>query len=1021
MSWLTRISLYKRWVTFLIVALIAGGSIYATLHLKMEMIPDIEFPYTTVVTVYPQASPDEVVSEVSTPIENVIWERWEGKGLKHVTSTSADSISVVFAEFEFGTNMDEVTDSLYQGISELDLPPEVLDYPQMDPSIKENPRVIPINLTTMMPLVTFSLSGDLPPDQLKEVADTQIVPALEDVKGVLSVETEGGDKEQVIIAPNPEKMNQYGISMSQIISLLASEYDSLTEIEHARLGTDDITLGDIADVGQGPAPMAVVTRTNGKSSLTINVLKDDKSNTVNVANAVVAKGNEIGGNLGNGLELAPVFDQSDFIERSINQLRDKALIGGALAILVVFLFLMTVRASLVTAISIPLSMLIGFMAMRLSGITINLLTLSAMTIAVGRLIDDSIVMVEVIYRRLQRGEGFREAAINGAKEIATPITAATLATVAIFLPLMFVGGIVGQLFIPFALTVTFAMLASLLVALMVVPALSNFLVGGKAKKAKVGQPWYQKVYTPVLKWALGHRALTLIIAGVLFVGSLGLLPIVGTSFMSGMSEKMLIVDIQMPSGTDIRVTSGVAAEVEALLDGNKEIKDYYTTVGTSASLTGAIGTAAGGGDNTAQINVYLDPGADMDKEAEALRLACKGITGGEGIAVSTSESAVGAGMGFSSVDISIQGEDPDAIARTTSELYTRLEGVEGLANLESELTMVVPKLDIAISDSKVAALGLSPEQSQQLQQEVYLLKMGGNVPGVEVNINGASHSVFIKGVAKGLSGIEEAETLRIGWPHSVALEDVADVALLQRPTHISHTDLKLSATIRAAITEKDVGAVNRAIQGKINDLSPHEGVEVKMGGVAEEMSSTFSRMGIAIIAAIFISFVVVVVMMRSVLNPLIIMVSLPLASIGALLGLLIGGYTLGVSGMMGMLMLVGIVLTNAIVLIALVEQLRQGGMSTYDALVQGGQTRLRPILMTALTTIFAMVPLALGVGSGTVIAAELAVVVIGGLFSSTLLTLVVIPVLYSLTERLRRHAPLPSDSLRGTIGHPSNS
>jgi len=1019
MSWLTRISLYKRWVTLLIVALIAGGSIYATLHLKMEMIPDIEFPYTTVVTVYPQAPPDEVVSKVSTPIENVIWERWEGKGLKHVSSTSADSISVIFAEFEFGTNMDEVTDSLYQGISELDLPPEVLDYPQMNPSIKENPRVIPINLTTMMPLVTFSLSGDLPPDQLKEVADTQIVPALKDVKGVLSVETEGGEKEQVVIAPNPEKMNQYGISMSQIISLLAPEYDSLTEIENTRLGTDDIMLGDIAEVGQGPAPMAVVTRTNGKPSLTINVLKDDKSNTVNVANAVVAKGKEIAGNLGNGLQLTPVFDQSDFIERSINQLRDKALIGGALAIIVVFLFLMAVRASLVTAISIPLSMLIGFMAMRLSGITINLLTLSAMSIAVGRLIDDSIVMVEVIYRRLQRGEGFREAAINGAKEIATPITAATLATVAIFLPLMFVGGIVGELFIPFALTVTFAMLASLLVALMVVPTLSNFLVGRKAK-AKVSQPWYQKVYTPVLKWALGHRALILIIAGVLFVGSLGLLPIVGTSFMSGMSEKMLIVDIQMPPGTDIRVTSGVAAEVEALLDGNKEIKDYYTTVGTSTSLTGAIGTAAGGGDNTAQINVYLDPGADMDKEAEALRLACKDITGGEGIAVSTSESAAGAEMGFSGVDISIQGEDPDAIAQTTSELYTRLGGVKGLANLESELTMVVPKLDIAISDSKVAALGLSPEQKQRLQQEVYLLKMGGNVPGVEVNINGASHPVFIKGVAKGLSGIEEAETLRISWPHSVALEDVADVALLQRPTHISHTDLKLSATIRGAITEKDVGAVNRAIQGKINDLSAHEGVEVKMGGVAEEMSSTFSRMGIAIIAAIFISFVVVVVMMRSVLNPLIIMVSLPLASIGAFLGLLIGGYTLGVSGMMGMLMLVGIVLTNAIVLIAVVEQLRQGGMNTYDALVQGGQTRLRPILMTALTTIFAMVPLALGVGSGTVIAAELAVVVIGGLFSSTLLTLLVIPVLYSLTERLRRHAPLPSDSLRGNASHLSN-
>jgi HAE1 family hydrophobic/amphiphilic exporter-1 len=711
----------------------------------------------------------------------------------------------------------------------------------------------------------------------------------------------------------------------------------------------------------------------------------------------MAKAEEIKGSLGSGVELAPMFDQSDFIEGSINELRDKALIGGVLAIVIVFLFLTAIRASLVTAISIPLSLLVGFLLMRAFGITINLLTLSAMSIAVGRLIDDSIVMVEVVYRRLQRGEGFREAAIGGSKEIANPITSATLATVAIFIPLMFVGGIVGQLFIPFALTVTFAMIASLLVALMVVPALSNFLVSGKAK-VKVGDSWYLKLYTPALKWALGHHAFTLIIAVVLFVGSLGLLPVIGTSFMSGMSEKMLTVDIQMPPGTDISGTSATAAQVEALLKGNKEIKNYDTTVGASAtSLMGAMSTASGGGDNTATIDVYLDPGADMEKEAETLRLACKGIAGGAGIAVSTSESSSGGGMG-SGLEVSIQGEDQEALANTTTQLFAELQGVKGLANLESELTMVVPKLDIKLDPVKVAALGLPPDQ---LLQEFYLLMAGGNVPGVVANINGETYPVFIKGVAKGLTDVSEAESMRIGWPQSVALNDVANVAIIQMPTHISHTDLTLSASIQGAITEKNVGAVNLAVQEKIDALPAHPGVEVKMAGVAEEMASTFSRMGIAIIFAIVIAFLVVAFMMRSIINPLIIMVSLPLASIGALLGLLISGHTVGVSAMMGVLMLVGIVLTNAIVLITLVEQLRKGGMSTNDALVQGGKTRLRPILMTALTTIFAMVPLALGVGSGTLLAAELAVVVIGGLFSSTLLTLLVIPVIYSLVEGLR--------------------
>ena len=984
---LTQLALKNRWVTFIIVAVLAGASIWAILGLKMELIPNIEFPYTTVVTGYPDAAPETVVADVSEPIENVIWQRWEGKGLKHLYSTSAYSVSVIFAEFEYGTKMDEVTSTISQGVDELDLPTGVL-----------TPQIIPINMS-MMPLVVFSLSGDLPTDQLKEIAETKVKPALEGIEGVvIPVEISGGEKDQVVIAPDPGKMNDFGISVSQIVSHIASSYDSLSGIENTPMGTDAVTLGNIAQISQGPAPGIAITRTNGVPSVTITVMKQDEANTVDVANALVVKAEEIKGGLGSGVELAPMFDQSNFIESSINELRDKALIGGALAIVIVFLFLTAIRASLVTAISIPLSLLIGFLVMRAFGITINILTLSAMSIAVGRLIDDSIVMVEVIFRRLQRGEGFREAAVNGSKEIANPITSATLATVAIFLPLVFVGGIVGQLFIPFALTVTFAMLASLLVALMVVPALSNFLVSGKAK-VKVGESWYLKLYTPALKWALGHRAFTLIIAVVLFIGSLGLLPVIGTSFMSGMSEKTLTVDIQMPPGTDISVTSVTAAQVEALLVGNKEIKNYDTTIGASASsLMGAMSTASGGGDNTATINVYLDPGADMEKEAEALRLACKGIAGGNSIAVTTASSGGGLGPSTSDLEISIQGKNQGALADTTNQLFAELQGVKGLSNLESELTMVVPKLDIKIDPVKVAALGLPPDQ---LIQEFYLLMAGSNVPGVAANINGETYPVYIKGVAKGLTGVSEAEAMRIGYPQSVALTDVANVAIVQTPTHISRTDLQLSATIRATITEKNVGAVNMAVQEKVNALSPPPGVEVKLVGVAEEMASTFSRMGIAIIAAIVIAFLVVAFMMRSIINPLIIMVSLPLASIGALLGLLIGGHTVGVSAMMGMLMLVGIVLTNAIVLIALVEQLRKGGISTYDALIQGGKTRLRPILMTALTTIFAMIPLALGVGSGTLLAAELAVVVIGGLFSSTLLTLLVIPVIYSLVEGLR--------------------
>ncbi len=1002
---LTRLALHNRLVTLGIVIILVGLSIWAILGLQQELIPDIEFPYVTVITVYPQAPADQVANEVSAPIEQMIWERWEGHGLKHVYSTSVESMSLLMAEFEFGTKMSPVIEGLNDGMGEVQLPAAVGLATQLVPDLKENPRVIPIDVSSMMPLVTFSLSGDTPA-QLKAVADADIVPALSEIGGVLSVETVGGQNDQVIVTPNPASMNQYGLSVAVVLGALPPEYQALgqQQLIDAILATPlgvDVTLGSVATVDLGPSPLSTVTRTDGQPSLTINVVKDKDSNTVKVANAVVDRARALEPGLPEGVELGVVSDQSDFIESSIGTLVEKALIGGALAVIVVFLFLMAVRASLVTALSIPISMFLGFLAMRAFGITINILTLSGMSIAVGRLIDDSIVIVEVIYRRLQKGESFREAAIGGAREVAMPITAATLATVAIFLPMAFVGGIVGEMFKPFALTVTFAMLASLLVALMVVPTLSNFLVGGKTR-AKERESWYEKGYTPVLKWALRHRAVTLVSVAVLFVGSLGLLSIIGTSFMSGMSEESLSVDIQLPPGTTISATSEVAAQVEAILANyDDEVKTYYTTVGTSTTLTGAISAASGGGSNTASITIYLN--SNMDAVAESLREECARLPAGEGIAVSS--GGAGAEMGFSGVEVSIQGDDPQAIAATANELYAALQDVDGVANLESELSTVIPRLAIQPNKAKMDALGLTDNQQQMLTQEYYLLMSGGTVPSPTATVDGSTYAFYVSSVAAGLTGVEQASTLRIGYP-PVALAQVADVALVQVPTHISHTDLKLSGTISGAITAKDVGAVNRAVEEKIAGLSPHEGVDVKVSGISEEMNSAFTSMGIAIIAAIFISFLVVAITLRSVLNPLIIMFSLPLAAIGAFLGLLLGGYTLGVSGMMGILMLVGIVLTNAIVLIAVVEQLRKEGLSTHDALIQGAHTRLRPILMTALTTIFAMVPLALGVGSGTMIAGELAVVVIGGLFSSTLLTLVVIPVLYSLTDRLRRR-PVP--------------
>jgi HAE1 family hydrophobic/amphiphilic exporter-1 len=994
---LTHPALRNRFVTIVAAILLAGGSIWALFGLNEELIPNIEFPYATILTIYPEATPDMVVNDVTVPVEKLVWDKWSSHGLKHLTSTSSNGMSLVMAEFEFGTDMTLVTKSISVDIGQLSFPAAVTNFAKMAGPNSQNPQIIPINMN-IMPVVSLSVSGDLSPAQLKTIADTQIAPQLAGINGVLKVDTEGGQQDQVVISPNPELMNQNGVSMAQIAGLLAPDYTSLGDIGNTSLGIGSLKLSDVAQITKGPPPLSSINRTNGQTSVGISVVKTDNSNTVKVAGAVDSRVKALQGTLGAGVQLTTVFDQSNFVTDSIGQLWEKAIVGGALAIAVVFLFLWAIRASLITAISIPLSILLTFLGMRLAGLTINLLTLSAISIAVGRLIDDSIFMVEVIFRRRQRGENFKDAAIGGAREVATPITTATLATVAIFLPLMFVGGIVGQLFIPFALTVTFAMIASLLVALLLVPALSKFLVSGKTKVEQVRDNWYQRLYVPALRWTLSHRAAAISIAAVLFVGSLGLLPVIGTSFMSGMGDKSITISIQLPANTDIGLTSSTAARVETLLKGNASIKNYATVIGTGTSMMGIMSAANGGGANTAQITVYLNSSADLKKETDLLTQACSQIGGSAAIQVSSSESG-GGGIASSGINLSIQGQNHNDVARVTTELVDKLKGVKGLTNLNNDLTTVTPKLNIAIDPAKVASSALTPPQVQQLQQEFYLLMIGGTLPSKTVTLDSVAYPIYLDGISADLNSVQQAQALKIGYPKSMALGDIAGVTLQELPSRVSRTDTVLSASITASVTEKNVGAVNQAIQKQIDALAPHPGVDVKMAGVAEQMNETLSRMSIAILIAILIVFVVVILMMRSIRNPLLIMVSLPLASIGAFIGLAISRYTLSVSAMMGLLMLVGIVLTNAIVLVSLVEQLRKSGLSTRDALIEGGKTRLRPILMTALCTIFAMVPIAAGLGSGSMFTAELAIVVIGGLFSSTLLTLFVIPVIYSLAHR----------------------
>lgn len=996
MSWITKIALKKRWLTLLLAAVVAGASIWATLTLKMELIPDIELPITTVITVYPQAQPEEVMNRVTIPIEGVIADI---DGLKHINSTSMENSSVVFAEFEYGTDMKAVNSVIAESLSELDLPQAVRDLPMMMPELGENPRLFSININ-LLPVVSLSLNGDMAVGELREIATTQIMPQLEAIEGINSVTVEGGDSDKIIVSPSLEKMNQSGVSMTQLAGALAmQQYQSLNDIENVLINLEGLRLSSVAEVELGLAPGSSISRTNGKPSINISIMKDKEANTVTTANAVLKKAAEIELTLPSGLGLITVLDQSLYIENSISDLTLSAIIGSVLAIVVVFLFLMAFRASLITAISIPLSLLVGFLVMRFTSITINILTLSAMVIAVGRVIDNSIVILEVIFRHMQQGESFIEAAINGTKEVVTPITSATIATIVIFVPLVFVGGMIGEMFIPFALTITFALVASLLVALTVVPALSGFLVARKNDN-QVKASWYLNIYTSMLQWCLSHRVLSLVIAVLLFLGSIGLLPIVGTTFMPEMNMNVITVEIEMPAGTDLASTSELAGKVENVLAANPDVITYNTVIGSSGSGTGGFAAMlGGGGSNTASISIIIDPDSNLAEVTDRVRSDLDGLTELGKINV-VSQQAMVSGM-VSDLEISVRGQNQEDIILTATQLASELNSLADVADVEIQFGGTYPRLIIEPDVAKLMALGLSPEQMAQLQPEFLFITWGGVV--AQTVLDDAPYDIFVEGIIKDIDNVDMVKALMIGAPVPMALGDIATVEIGQQVSNIKRYDQKLSASITGSITKENVGAVNRQISARIDSLTLPAGVDISMGGMSEEMSESFSAMFLAIGVAVLLVYVVLVITFRSFRNPLIIMVSLPLASIGAVVGLLITGHPLGVTGLLGILMLIGIVLTNAVVLVAVVEQFRKGGLSVNDSLVAGGQTRLRPILMTAITTMIAMLPLALGFGQGLILAAEMATVVIGGLFTSTFLTLLVIPVLYSLMKRQPRH------------------
>ena len=781
-----------------------------------------------------------------------------------------------------------------------------------------------------------------------------------------------------------------------------------------------VALQDVATVELINVAASSIARTNGRPSLGLVIYKTQNANTVSTAHAIEAKLTDLQAKLP-GTQVVQVFGQASYIEDSLNSLIREGVSGAVLAILVILLFLRSVRSTLVTAVSIPMSVLFAFILLNIFGISLNIMSLAGLAVAVGRVVDDSIVVLENIYRHVHEGESPRVAAYNGTREVASAITSSTLTTVSVFLPLGFLAGLISEIFRPFAIAVTLALLASLLAALTIVPVLAALFIRPERRKAGTAAPapgaaqdtLVQRIYTPALTLALRNRWTklgTLALAFLLFVGSLVPLAAgaIGTTFLNLGSDKVISASLSLPAGTDVQTTSAVAKLIEDQLSKDPAVKNYQTTIGTNTDASASAFTGLGS-DNTAALTINLNPTADLDAEANKVRTLLKANSQIKEVSVTTGSTT--GGPSSSAFALTVTGPNAADLRAVSEKLATQLKTVPDLVNVKTDLQAQKPQISIKVDPDKALMHGSS---AIQIAGQVRGLLTNQKV--TNITIDSTPYDVLVGYNPSGFNSLDAIKAIKVGAVNPVVLSAIADVSEGQGPVSISRVNQEGAVNVSGTITSQSISGVQAAATKIVNDIkaTAPAGIKISTGGSSAQFTEAIGQLGTALVIAIGLVYVVMVLFFGSLSTPFVIMFALPLAFIGSFLALWITGKPFGISAMIGLLMLVGIVVTNAIVLLDMVEQHKRLGYNTYDSLLHGGRVRVRPILMTAIATIIALIPLAIS-NEGSLIAAELGTVVIGGLFTSTLLTLLVVPVVYSILDSIRhRLTRRNSDDEEGT-------
>ena len=1040
---LLQFSLGNKFAIFLMVLLVILGGVYASAKLKLELLPDVENPMISVQTTMPGATPQTTQDEISSKIDSQV------RSMAYVKSVKTESIqnaSIVTVEYNNDTDMDKAEEQLKKEIDKIKFKDGV-----SDPELTRNSM-------DAFPIIAYSLTDK--DNDLKSVTkklNQQLIPKLQTIDGVQNAQLNGQTNREVTLKFKQKELDSKGVTADDVENYLKTatretplglfqfgdtdksivvdgQFTSVNAFKNLKIpatiagqgqssdsGSDDnqdseslmpsepssassskqgssssmpsFKLKDVADISVGDERTSI-SKTNGKDAVNLQITKAQDANTVQVAKDVQKKVDEFEKN-NSEMKAIKTMDTAKPIEDSLYTMIEKAALGTIVAIVVILLFLRNIRTTAISIVSIPMSILIALVALKLSNVSLNILTLGALTVAIGRVIDDSIVVVENIYRRLSdRNEQLKgdSLIVSATTEVFKPILSSTLVTIIVFLPLAFVSGSVGEMFRPFALAITFSLLASLLVSITVVPALGStlFRKGIQTKPEKQAQGVISSGYKKLLNWSLNHKWIVIIISIVLLVGSIGLgAAKLGTSYISSGDNKFMALTYTPKPGETEKSVLEHGEQVQKYLKTKNKVKTVQYSVGgpTPSDPTGSTNSMA----------LMVDYDKDTPNFEEEPDKVLKHVDSFKHPGQWKNQD-LGTGAGNDSIEVTVQGPSTDAIKGTVHKIESTMKDVKGINNVKSDLSETYQQYEVKVDQNKAADNGISASQ--------LAMNLNENLPEKTVTTvkeNGKKIDVKVKQNKQTDWSQSKLENIKLKKPTggTIKLSEIAKLEKSSTPSKLTQEDGDYSTTVSGKITNSDVGGTSQKVMSKVNKMDKTHGVKVNVGGATDDINSAMTQLAIAMLAAIIIVYLILVITFKGGLAPFTILFSLPFTIVGVVLSLVITGETISVPSLIGMLMLIGIVVTNAIVLIDRVINNEQSGMDMKSALIEAGGTRIRPILMTAIATIGALVPLLFGEDSSILISKGMAATVIGGLISSTILTLIVVPVIYEILFTLK--------------------